>query len=155
MEPYGKSNDILKIILILLLLSGQSGDRRPAGGTHFTTPFRAFSPGALPLPPIPLDSFSRDMHRIVDMMDQISGLGQIAALPIRSDPPGHSHITGAAESISRALSSSLPSSSIPAGGPPNLPDLQNVPDLQNLPDLQKLMEMAGPLLSTMMNGQKK
>ena len=55
--------------------------------------------------------------------------GQMAGIPQLSGP-SRSHIEGAADSVSQAVSS------------------------VQMPDMQQLMEMAGPLLS-MMNGQNK
>lgn len=110
-----KSNEILGIFLVLVLLGGQSGSRRSAGPIHFSGLGER----------IPIEHFSRDMHRIVEMMDQVSNLGQLAL-----KPPPRSHISGAADSVSQAVSS------------------------VSLPDMQQIMEMAGPIMS-MLGGQNK
>ena len=124
MAPFGKNNEILGLVLVLVLLGGQSGNKHRAGTGDFGP-----SPSGLPIPSIPLGSFSRDMHRLVEMMDHMSSLGQMAGIPQLSGPP-RSHIEGAADSVSQAVSS------------------------VQMPDMQQLMEMAGPFLS-MMNGQNK
>lgn len=124
MAPFWKNNEILGLVLVLVLLGGQSGNKHGVGTGYFGP-----SPSGLPIPAIPLGSFARDMHRIVDMMDQMSSLGQMAGIPQLSGP-SRSHIEGAADSVSQAVSS------------------------VQMPDMQQLMEMAGPFLS-MMNGQNK
>ncbi|MGN0714550.1 MAG: hypothetical protein ACI4LN_01915 [Anaerovoracaceae bacterium] len=124
MAPFGKNTEILGLVLVLVLLGGQSGNKHGAGTGYFGT-----SNAGLPIPAIPLGSFSRDMHRVVEMMDHMSSLGQMAGIPQLSGPP-RSHIEGAADSVSQAVSS------------------------VQMPDMQQLMEMAGPFLA-MMNGQNK
>ena len=124
MAPFWKNNEILGLVLVLVLLGGQSGNKHGVGTGYFGP-----SPSGLPISAIPLGSFARDMHRIVDMMDQMSSLGQMAGIQHLSGP-SRSHIEGAADSVSQAVSS------------------------VQMPDMQQLMEMAGPFLS-MMNGQNK
>ncbi|MGN1413986.1 MAG: hypothetical protein ACI4WY_07055 [Anaerovoracaceae bacterium] len=124
MAPFWKNNEILGLVVVLVLLGGQSGNKHRAGTGNWGE-----SNTGLPIPPIPLGSFARDMHRVVEMMDHMSSLGQMAGIPQLSGPP-RSHIEGAADSVSQAVSS------------------------VQLPDMQQLMEMAGPFLS-MMNGQNK
>lgn len=67
-----------------------------------------------------LTDFARDMHRAVNMMDQVSAMGQLAV------PRDTSHVGGAARAFSSALSGAQGST---------------------MPDLTQLMEMAGPLMS--------
>lgn len=140
--------------MVLLLLAGQSGEKNKngimdlgsflpglsgSGSSGSGLPFSGIS-----LPPIPLDSFKRDMHKIVDMMDQMESIGQMAGLShMIGGPP--SHIEGAADSVAKAVSSA---------GIPGLPGISGLPNMANLPDMAQLMEMAGPFMA-MMQGQKK
>ena len=85
-----------------------------------------------------LENFARDMHRVVDVVDQVSNMGHLVL------PRDGSHVGGAARAVSASLSNPQNHS---------LPDLsglnlQNL-NLQNLslPDLQQMMEVAGPLMA--------
>ena len=73
-----------------------------------------------------LSDFARDMHRMVDMMDQMAGVGQMFM------PHDNSHAAGAASAVSSAISSALSSASAPG---------------HSQPDLQQIVELAGPLMN--------
>jgi len=72
---YGKNSDVIGAVLLLLLLSGRQGGIFSG---------KLFAPGSMGLPDLirglHLDHFARDMHRLVDMMDQMASLGQMTEL---------------------------------------------------------------------------
>ena len=115
MIGYGKNNEIIGAAVLFFLLRSQQG----AGFSGILSSLK-------------LDRFARDMHRLVDMMDQMANLGQMAGLMQTSGlssllpPPDHSHVSGAANAVSSSMAGALP-------------------DVK-LPDMQQLMEMAGPLM---------
>ena len=115
MIGYGKNNEIIGAAVLFFLLRSQQG----AGFSGILSSLK-------------LDRFARDMHRLVDMMDQMANLGQMASLMQTSGlaslrpPPDHSHVSGAANAVSSSMAGALP-------------------DVK-LPDMQQLMEMAGPLM---------
>lgn len=133
MTGYGKNSEALGAVLLLLLLSGRQdygmpGKRIYHGGLGLSSLLKELR----------LGDFARDMHRITDMVDQMSSLGQMAGLLqsqaaqslLPQPQPAQSHVSGAVN----ALSNSLP---------------------QSLPDMQQLMELAGPLMAMLGNGEKK
>ena len=152
MSGMSKNPNTLGIILFLLLISRGSG-KLPALGQS-----------------LKFDHFIRDMHRMVDMMDRIDGLGQIAFRP--SQPSGPKSLFASASPPAFPAPSGASSGRSPSdryedhdssaeydqqpkqGLPFNLNDLNlsnlnlaNVnPANLNLPDLDQLMKMAGPLL---------
>ena len=115
MIGYGKNNEIIGAAVLFFLLRSQQG----AGFSGILSSLK-------------LDRFARDMHRLVDMMDQMANLGQMASLMQTSGlasllpPPDHSHVSGAANAVSSSMEGALP-------------------DVK-LPDMPQLMEMAGPLM---------
>ncbi len=136
MAGYGKNSDLIGAVILLLLLSGHQGGVLPG---------KLFSPGAMGLSDLigslRLDHFARDMHRLVDMMDQMANLGQMSGL-LRSSgisallpPPDRSHVSGAANAVSGSVTNALSNAAsvLPPDG--------------KLPDIQQLMELAGPLMA--------
>lgn len=109
MIGYGKNNEIIGAAVLFFLLRSQQG----AGFSGILSSLK-------------LDRFARDMHRVVAMMDQVEGLTQIAGLSQLASASSSSHIDGAANSVSNALSDTLTSLSGQ--------------------DMNQLMEMAGPLM---------
>lgn len=134
MTEIPNQRSILGVVLLLLLLGGQNRSPGSAGlgGLSGLGNLSALGKN------LQLDRFARDMHRLVDMMDQMANLGQMAGLMQTSGlasllpPPDHSHVSGAANAVSSSMAGALP-------------------DVK-LPDMQQLMEMAGPLME-MLNSQ--
>ena len=131
----GTSNNqgALGLILLLLILGGQSGSRSsgwsgiPGGLGNLSDLGKTLQ----------LEHFARDMHRVVAMMDQVEGLtqmvgmGQLASsIPVqeksRTASP-QARVTGAADSVSNAFADAFGS--------------------LNVQDMGQLMEMAGPLMA--------
>lgn len=133
MAGYGKNGDIIGAAVLLLLLSGRQGPVLPG---------KIFSPGASGLTELVstfrLDHFARDMHRLVDIMDQMANLGQMAGLVQNTGlssllpPPDNSHISGAANAVSKSIANAIPD--------------MKFSDMK-LPDMQQLMELAGPFMA--------
>ena len=153
MSEIPNQKSIFGLVLLLLLLGGQSGGLGGLGRL-----IGAGGGGAIPGlgslselgKRLQLENFARDMHRVVDMMDQVENLTQIAgisqlasALAVpqsrgQSSSDSGSHVSGAANSVSNAFADSLSSLSSQ--------------------DLSQLMEMAGPLMNLLggqNNGYKK
>ena len=122
MTEIPNQRSILGIVLLLLLLGGQNRGPGSAGLGSLAGLGNLSALGKN----LQLDRFARDMHRVVAMMDQVEGLTQIAGLSQLASGSSSSHIDGAANSVSNALSDSLTSLSGQ--------------------DLNQLMEMAGPLM---------
>ena len=143
MAEIPNQKSIFGLVLLLLLLGGQSGGLGIPGGSG-KSGITGGIPGLGNLSALgkklKLENFARDMHRMVDMMDhmesltQMAGVGQIASAltAAASQPASGSHIGGAANSVSGALADSLGS--------------------LNSQDLSQLMEMAGPIMN-MLNNQ--
>ena len=143
MSGISKNSNALGILLFLLFLSRGSG-KLPALGQSLR-----------------LEHFIRDMHRMVDMMDRIDGLGQLAFRP--SSPPGSKSLLDSSGSLFPPRDSFVNPKNLPNYGsleeesgqyrsepPLHLGDLDfsglNSSNI-NLPDMEQLMKMAGPLLS--------
>ncbi|MBR4411577.1 MAG: hypothetical protein IKT31_09680 [Firmicutes bacterium] len=122
MTEIPNQRSILGIVLLLLLLGGQNKGPGSAGLGSLAGLGNLSALGKN----LQLDRFARDMHRVVAMMDQVEGLTQMAGLSQLASGPSSSHIDGAANSVSNALSDTLTSFSGQ--------------------DLNQLMEMAGPLM---------
>ena len=122
MTEIPNQRSILGIVLLLLLLGGQNRSPGSAGLGSLAGLGNLSALGKN----LQLDRFARDMHRVVAMMDQVEGLTQIAGLSQLASGTSSSHIAGAADSVSNALSDTLTSLSGQ--------------------DLNQLMEMAGPLM---------
>lgn len=128
----------LGIVLILLLLqSGGIGSGSRMGGSLL-----GGSMGGLGIlsalteasRDLPLQNFSKDMHRMVSAMDRLESLGQLKDLAQLSQ-------------ISQ-LTSSAPTASLPASASSSAaPSLAAGIDALGLPDMDQLLELAGPLLS--------
>lgn len=127
MAGYGKNSEVIGAVLLLLFLGRQQTGIFPG---------KIFSPGAGSFQDLAgtlrLGDFARDMHRLVDMMDQMANLGQMAGLMQTSGlagllpQPDHSHVSGAANAVSSSMAGALPD--------------------MKLPDMKQLMEMTGPLM---------
>lgn len=122
MTEIPNQRSILGVVLLLLLLGGQN---RGPGSAGLGSLIGLGNLSALGKN-LQLDRFARDMHRMVAMMDQVEGLTQIAGLSQLASASSSSHIDGAANSVSNALSDTLTSLSGQ--------------------DMNQLMEMAGPLM---------
>ncbi|MCI8609440.1 MAG: hypothetical protein HFE73_07335 [Firmicutes bacterium] len=107
MSGIPKNFDKIGVMLVFLLASSRSG-KLPALGHA-----------------IDFNLFTRDLHRMVDMIDRIDGLGQLTS-----------------------SKSSLPSTFGSAASAPD--SASNF----NLPDMSQLMDMAGPLLSMFGNNNR-
>lgn len=122
MTEIPNQKSILGIVLLLLLLGGQN---RGAGSSGISSLVGSGNLSALGKS-LQLDRFARDMHRVVAVMDQVETLTQIAGISQLASASSSSHIAGAADSVSNALSDTFTSLSGQ--------------------DLSQLMEMAGPLM---------
>ena len=122
MTEIPNQRSILGIVLLLLILGGQSGGRSTGGLGGLGALGNLSALGRS----LQLDRFARDMHRVVAMMDQVEGLTQMTGLGQLASATSSSHIAGAADSVSNALSDTLTSLSGQ--------------------DLSQLMEIAGPLM---------
>ena len=122
MTEIPNQKSILGIVLLLLLLGGQN---RGAGSSGISSLVGSGNLSALGKS-LQLDRFARDMHRVVAVMDQVESLTQIAGISQLASASSSSHIAGAADSVSNALSDTFTSLSGQ--------------------DLSQLMEMAGPLM---------
>ena len=122
MTEIPNQRSILGVVLLLLLLGGQNKGPGSAGLGSLAGLGNLSALGKN----LQLDRFARDMHRMVAMMDQVEGLTQIAGLSQLASASSSSHIDGAANSVSNALSDTLTSLSGQ--------------------DMNQLMEMAGPLM---------
>lgn len=136
MSGMSKNPNAIGVLLVILLVNGRSG-KLPSLGKA-----------------IQYDHFMRDMHRMVDMMDKIDGINQLAF----NSSHGTNH--GKSKEQFQDETSSIfppPPSGSAKSAPFNLNGLNlpnfNMADL-NLPDLGQLMEMAGPLMSVF-NGSKR
>ena len=128
-----KNFEVLGLLLLLTAAGGRfpassSGPSGSSGLPGISGLSALFRPAGLsgPLQFGVLSDFARDMHRMVDVMDQMAGVGQMLM------PRDSSHVAGAASAVSSAVSSALSSASAPGYGQP---------------DLQQIMEMAGPLMN--------
>jgi len=102
MTSIPKNGSALGIFLLILLTSGQQS-RGFSGSLH-------------------LADFARDMHRMADMLDQVSGVSRYGLS--RGGSHSGSRTGGAVQTLSAP----------------------------SLPDMQQLMEMAGPLMAMLGNG---
>ena len=162
MSEMPNQKSIFGLVLLLLLLGGQSGGLTgtgsPGGPGGLSRLLGVGSSGGIAGlgslsalgKKLQLENFARDMHRVVDMMDQVENLKQVAGMSqlasVLTDPQSRgqspsgsgSHVSGAANSVSNAFADSLSSLSSQ--------------------DLSQLMEMAGPLMNLLggqNNGYKK
>ena len=131
MTELPNQRSILGIVLLLLILGGQNrgtGSLGSLGGLGGLSSQGGIGSLSALGKTLQIDRFARDMHRVVAMMDQVEGLTQMAGLSqlASGSSPSSSHIAGAADSVSNALSDTLTSLSGQ--------------------DLSQLMEMAGPLM---------
>lgn len=146
MSDTPNNQGILGLILLLVILSGQSGSRRDGYGSGLGGAGSFGGLGGLGGlvnlgglgslsslgKTLQLENFARDMHRVVAMMDQVEGLTQMVgvgqlASAASSASQSQSRVSGAANSVSNAFSDTMGALSGQ--------------------DLNQLMEMAGPLMA--------
>ena len=120
MSALPKNYNVLGVAMVFLLVRSRGKGLLPP--LNLSTFTRAFSAA----------HFSRDLHRIVDMMDRLEGLGQLA----RPQKPAAFPVA------------------VQGNGQNALPDaLMNAFNGLSAADMAQLTQMAGPLLQMLGNGQ--